>query len=294
MSSGTTTDAARRAQGILLMCLSMFLLPAVDGFAKHLSASYSPLMIGWVSSTFAALLVAPAAVAQHRRAIFPPTHKRWHLLRLAFLLAAGTLYYLAVARVPLATAISVYFINPIVAAVLAVLFLKERMTTPKLVSLALGIAGAMVILQPGRETDVGLLYALGAGVMFAGFMIVTRKVAGGATPYQTLAFQYLMTLVLLAPQTALIWTTPKLSDLWIFAAMGIFSVLCHILSILAFRRAEATTLAPLSYIELLGSVVIGYLAFGDVPGGPVILGAAMIVTAGLILLPRRTRPAVEA
>lgn len=286
MSEGSS-DAARRAQGILLMSLSMFVLPAVDGFAKHLSTAYSPLMIAWVANVFAVMVIVPIAVRQHGRAFVPPTHKGWHLLRVAFLMMAGTFYYLAIARLPLATAITVYFINPVVAAVLSVLFLGERMTLAKLASLALGITGAMIILQPGGETDIGLIYALASGVAFACFMVTTRKVAGTASPYQTMAFQFLAALVVLAPQTALNWMTPKLSDLWMFAAMAMFSLACHMLSILAFRRAEASTLAPLTYIELLGSVAIGYVFFGDLPGGLVILGAALIVGAGVILLPRR-------
>jgi drug/metabolite transporter (DMT)-like permease len=294
LSEGSGAEAARRAQGIVLMSLSMFLLPAVDGFAKHLSSLYSPLMIGWVSFCFSSAFMLPMAIRQHGRQIFPPSHLRWHLLRLAFLLMAGTLYCLAVSRVQLADAISVYFINPVVAAVLSVLFLGERMTAAKLVSLVLGIVGAMVILRPGSGgTDIGLLYALGSGVAFACFMVTTRKIAGGASPWQTVTFQYLVGLVLLAPQTFLHWTTPRLEHLWIFAAMAAFSVVCHMLSILAFRRAEASTLAPLTYIELLGSVVIGYLFFGDLPGGLVIVGAALIVAAGAILLPRRASPAPD-
>ena len=75
---------------------------------------------------FAALVIVPLAARRHGRDILPATHKGWHLLRVAFLMAAGTFYYLSIARLPLATAITVYFINPVVAAVLSVLFLKEH------------------------------------------------------------------------------------------------------------------------------------------------------------------------
>lgn len=100
--------------------------------------------------------------------------------------------------------------------------------------------------------------------------------------------------MLLAPQAALNWTAPAVEHLWLFAAMGTVGVATHILAVLAYRRAEASTLAPLSYLELLGSAAIGYLAFGDLPGGPVVLGAALIVGAGLILLRRAPAPAAEA
>ncbi|ACG79622.1 predicted permeases of the drug/metabolite transporter (DMT) superfamily [Phenylobacterium zucineum HLK1] len=283
-----TGGMSRRAQGVLMMALAMFIIPAVDGLAKHLSSTYSPLMIGWVSFAASACLVTPVAVRLHGLSLLPQTQRRLHLLRLVFLLAAATLYYMAIARIPLATAVSAYFIGPVVAALLAVVVLKERMTPAKLASLALGVGGAAIILQPGGGAiEPGLLLAFGSGVAYACFQVVTRKIAEGSSPFQTLAFQYLVGLFLLAPQAALNWTTPRVSDLWLFAAMGTFGVLAHVLSVLAFRRAEASTLAPLSYLELLGSAAIGYLAFGDVPGGPVLIGAALIVSAGALLLPRR-------
>jgi len=284
-----------RTQGVLLMSLAMLIIPAVDGLAKHLSAFYSPLMIGWCSFLAASVLVTPVAVRLHGRAIFPQTQRRLHLLRLVFLLAAATLYYVAVSRIPLATAVSAYFIGPIVASLLAVAVLGERFTPAKLISLALGVAGALVILQPGgAPPDPGLLFAFASGVAFACFQVTTRKIAGGSGPFQTLAFQYLAGLVLLAPQAALNWTTPALEHLWLFAGMATVGVASHVLAVLAYRRTEASTLAPLSYLELLGSTAIGWAAFGDLPGGPVVLGAALIVGAGLILLRRTPAPTAEA
>lgn len=291
MTTGGFHGLNGRTQGVLLMSAAMLIIPAVDGLAKHLSAFYSPLMIGWCSFLAASVLVTPVAVRKHGLAIFPPEHRRLHLLRLAFLLLAATLYYLAVARIPLATAVSAYFIGPIVASVLAVAVLGEKFTPAKLISLGLGVAGALVILQPGGAApDPGLLLAFASGFAFACFQVTTRKIAGGAGPFQTLAFQYLVGLVLLAPQAALAWTTPEPEHLWLFAAMGTIGVATHILAVLAYRRAEASTLAPLSYLELLGSTAIGFLVFGDLPGGPVILGAALIVGAGMILLPRKPTP----
>ncbi|WP_423351334.1 DMT family transporter [Phenylobacterium sp. VNQ135] len=276
------------------MSLAMLVIPGVDGLAKALSAHYSPLMIGWCSFFFASILVTPIAARLHGRKLFPQGQRGLHLLRVAFLLLSATLYYLAVARIPLADAVSAYFIGPIVASVLAVAVLGERFTAAKLVSLALGVAGALVILQPGgAPPDPGLLLAFASGVGFACFQVTTRKIAGGAAPFQTLAFQYLMGVVLLAPQAALNWTTPGLEHLPLFAAMAAIGVTTHVLAVLAYRRTEASTLAPLSYLELLGSTLIGWIFFHDLPGGPVVVGAALIVAAGLILL-RRAAPSPEA
>jgi drug/metabolite transporter (DMT)-like permease len=69
-------------------------------------------------------------------------------------------------------------------------------------------------------------------------------------------------------------------------ALGAFSAVSHLLSIAAFRFADASTLAPLVYVELIGAAFIGYFVFSEVPGTSTIVGAALIVAAGLVLLKR--------
>jgi drug/metabolite transporter (DMT)-like permease len=171
--------------------------------------------------------------------------------------------------------------------VLSVLILKERLTSWKLVSLALGFAGSLVILRPGASVEPGILLALAAGVAFAFYLVATRRAAQSSDPVKTLAFQCVVGAVLLTPQAVATWSTPAWNDLVFFAGLGLFSAISHMLSIAAFRVADASTLAPLVYIELPGATLIGYLAFGEVPGVTTIVGAALIVAAGLILI-RRT------
>ena len=159
------------------------------------------------------------------------------------------------------------------------------MTTRKALRLALGFAGSIVVLRPGGSMDPGILLALGSGVLFAFYLIATRHAAQDSDPIKTLAFQCVAGTVLLTPQAALSWSAPAGNDLLLFAGLGLFSAISHVLSIAAFRLADASTLAPLVYVELIGAAVIGYVAFGEVPGMPTVVGAGLIVAAGLMLLP---------
>jgi drug/metabolite transporter (DMT)-like permease len=276
-------------RGVWLMIAAMLAIPIVDGIAKHLTASYSPLFLNWVTHISATLIVLPIAAATHGRKLFPQRSRWLHLLRAALLVTAGTLFYQAIARIPLATAVSAYFVAPILAIPLSVLILKERMTLLKGVSLALGFIGSMVILRPGGALDVGLLFAFGSGVVFAFFMIVTRMIARDSDPLRMLAFQCAAGALLLTPQALVFWSPPQWSDAAFFAGLGVFAVASHLMSIAAYRIADASTLAPLVYIELIGATLIGYAVFGDVPDLPTMAGAACIVAAGLILL-RRSAP----
>jgi drug/metabolite transporter (DMT)-like permease len=283
MTSANSVGGAGSMKGIVLMTAAMLSIPLVDGLAKHLSAGYSPLFLGWARYAVASLIVVPVTAALHGARLFPAERRGSHVLRTVFLVSAMTLYFLAVARIPLATAVSAYFVGPVVAVGLSVAVLKERMTPRKALSLALGFGGSIVVLRPGGSMDPGILLALGAGVLFAFYLIATRSAAQDSDPVKTLAFQCVAGTLLLTPQAALSWSAPDGNDLLLFAGLGLFSAISHALSIVAFRLADASTLAPLVYVELIGAALIGYVAFGEIPGLPTIVGAGLIVAAGLIL-----------
>lgn len=279
-------SSSRQATGILLMTAAMVSIPLVDGIAKYLTAAHSPLFVGWARYAVAGLIVLPIAFLRNGRQIFPTERRASHLLRTFFLVLSMTLYFLALARIPLATAISAFFIGPIVAVVLSIFVLKERMTWPKIASLALGFVGAIIILRPGAELNPGILLAFGAGLCFGLYLIATRWASQSSDPIKTLAFQCVVGTLLLTPQAALTWTTPHWSEFGFFLCLGLFSAFSHMMSIAAFRFAEASLLAPLVYLELIGAALIGYYAFGEIPDAYTIIGAGFIIAAGLILLKR--------
>ncbi|MEQ1953712.1 DMT family transporter [Mesorhizobium sp. CN2-181] len=285
-----THSASETTRGIVLMIAGLLTVQLVDGMAKHLSATYSPLFISSARYAMASLIVLPIAFAMYGRKIFPTEQIGANLLRTVFIIGAMTCYFLAIARIPLATAISAYFVAPIVAVILSMLILKERMTTQKAIALVLGFLGSMIILQPGGAIEPGILLALGSGVFFACYMIASRRAAQGSEVVKMLAFQCVVGSLLLVPQGIAFWQTPALSDLPLFFLIGLLSTVSHMLTIYAFRLADASTLAPLIYVELLGAAVVGYLFFGDIPGLTTIFGAALIVIGGLALLRRRRAP----
>jgi drug/metabolite transporter (DMT)-like permease len=270
-----------------LMACAMLSIPLVDGLAKHLSGSYSPLFLAWARYAIASLIVLPIAVMVRAGSPLPKERRTTHLLRTVCLVIAMTLYFLAIAQIPLATAVSAYFVGPIVAVALSLLVLKERVTPRKLLSLGLGFAGALVILRPGAALEPGILLALGSGIFFAFYLIVTRQAAQVSDPLKTLVFQCVVGALLLTPQAIAFWSAPALGDLLLFAALGALSVLSHLLSIAAFRHAEASTLAPLVYLELIGAALVGYFAFNEPPEAMTLVGAVLIVAAGFLLLERR-------
>lgn len=279
-------DTSQTLKGVLLMVGAMLIIPLVDGIAKYLTADYSAVFIGWARYAFAAILALPLAALRHGRRIFPLERRAAHLMRTVFIILAMTLYFMAIATIPLATAATTALIGPIAAVVLSVIFLKEQLTLRKLVSLALGVAGSLVILGWNGSVELGVLYALGSGLSFGCYMVATRHASRDSDPIQTLAFQVFFGGLLLTPFVFFSWSTPAWGDLIFFAGIAVLSTLSHVMSITAFRFADASTLAPLVYVELIGVAIIGYFAFDEIPGWTTVIGAALIVAAGAILIRR--------
>ncbi|MGB3415842.1 MAG: DMT family transporter [Mesorhizobium sp.] len=272
--------------GIALMAAAMLLVPGVDGIAKTLSTAHSPLYISWARYAFASVFVLPWVLAQRGVHFLPREELPAHAMRTFFAAASMCFFFAAIAVSPIADVTSAYFVGPIVAAILSVLLLGEALTTRKIAALALGFIGAIIIVNPAGGIDAGLLLGVVAGVFFALYMIATRKTRA-SDPVSTLAFQCLFGAAILSPLAIWNWSLPSMGELGLLFLMGLISAACHFMTISAFRHAEASLLAPLSYLELIGATVIGYLVFGDLPGIRILIGAVLIVAGGLILVQRR-------
>ena len=268
------------------MIVAMMVIPLVDGIAKYLSGSYSPLYISWTRYFVGALIAFPVTLIIHKREALPKGQYLSQSARTIFLVGAMTCYFLAIARIPLADAIGAYFVAPIIATILSAIVLKESLNKRKVIAVVMGFVGALVIIQPGASVDIGMIYALIAGFLFACYVVATRKAATSSSPLATLNFQYLLGALLLLPFAISEWTIPDTDTLWLIGLMGLLSIVSHLLSITAFRFAQASTLSPLVYVELISTTLVGYIFFADFPTLLTWIGIAIIVASGLILIER--------
>lgn len=280
---------SHRVLGAALMALAMLTIPCADGIGKYLSGDHSPLFLGWARYAAGAAFIVPTAFVAGKGDRIPRQQVPLQLLRAIFLVGSVSLYYLAIARIPLADALGAYFIAPILATLLAAVFLKEVLNARRLVAVGIGFAGALLIAQPGVTMSSGMAYALAAGCCMACYIVATRAVARAAPPLPTLAFQYVSGGVLLLLPALLNWSTPTLEALLLILLMGFVSATSHLLVISAFRFAEASALSPLIYLELVGTTIFGLLVFGQLPSWVTWLGIGLVVAGGLGLIEPRQR-----
>lgn len=268
--------------GIAIMSVSMILFPISDGTIKLLSDNYPILLLNWERFVVASLIFVPFGLPAlwnrrlSRKEIFDLS------LRGVLNVLAISLFFLAIARVPLADALGAYFIAPVIAVVLAIWLLGEKVRGTQTVAIALGFAGALIVVRPTGSTDVGMFFAFGAGIFFALFLIITRRNANSVSVLVSLGIQCLVGLIILAPIAFYCWVPPEEGDFLLIALAGLVWAGAHLSAILAFKFATATTLAPIIYFEIFGGVLVGYMFFGDFPDVLTILGISVVIVAGLL------------
>lgn len=278
--------------GILLMVSAMQVVPVMDAIAKVLSDEYPVLQIVWARFFFHFLIVMPVVLYR-----YGPTGMRtdrpWlQTGRGLFLLVATITFFGAISYMPIADALAIVFFDAPIVVILSAVFLKERVSKDRWISIAIAFAGILIIVRPGFETfHWASVMAFATGVSFALYLFTTRMLSGSAPPLVTLAYQSLGGVVVMSLWVPFVWIDPSLKDLLLMITLGAVAALGHLLLIKAFDYAEASLLAPFSYTEMIMATLIGLAIFGDFPDAYTWVGMVMIIGVGVYLsLSRTNRP----
>ncbi|WP_093017698.1 DMT family transporter [Sphingobium sp. YR768] len=268
-------------------CAGVALFSIMDAAMKGLSLSiglYNALL--WRAITGTILGLALMLLTRQRwpaRAVL-----RLHLLRGTVVAAMASLFFWAIMRLPLAEAIALSFIAPLIALYLAALLLKERVGRQAIGASLLGLVGVGVILSGRLRGDydanalLGALAVLGSAVLFAWNLILQRQQAQRASPIEVAFFQHLVMLGVFgfgAPFWAMLPPAGAV-PLVLLAATLAFTSLAALAW--AYARAEAQRLIPVEYSAFIWAAIIGWLAFEEKVTPTTIAGTLLIVAACLI------------
>jgi S-adenosylmethionine uptake transporter len=223
---------------------------------------------------------------------------RLHLIRGAVSTVMGLLFFWGIARMPLAEAIALSFVAPLIALYLAAVLLKERVGRQAIMASLIGFAGVIVIVAnragEGSADLWGAAAIIGSALFYAYNIILMRQQALVAKPIEIAFFQNLTVLVLLALAAPFLAEVPAgrhLPALALSAALALGSML---LLAWAYARAEAQRLAPVEFTGLVWAALFGFLVFGEEVGLATILGAALIVTGCVLAARKEHVPAAQA
>ncbi len=304
---GYQADRPLRGVAFLLCGVSVFSLQ--DVIIKLLSATYPVHEVVFFRSAFALGPILLLAHLDGGLAALRTRRPGLHLARGLIVLQTYTLYYLALASLPLAEAVALFFSAPLFITALSVPLVGERVGLRRWLAVVGGFAGVLVILRPaGGAFDAAALLAAGAALTYACAVLLTRRMR--ATERGP-ALAFYPTLVFLAASAAIglglgdglavdgahpsvrflarAWTMPEWRDLALLAACGLVAAIGFYSVSQAYRLAEANVVAPFEYVALVWGTVWGYAVWHEVPDALAFAGAGLIVASGLYVVDREAR-----
>lgn len=278
----STTPSTFR--GMAFMLASAMSDTAMIATVHHLSSDIHPFEIAFFRLFFGFLILTPVFFRQG----FKPLRTRrlgLHALRGAVRVVSTLMGFTALSLIPLATFSALNFSGPLFGTLFAFLILNEVIRARRLTALAVGLAGALVILRPGLvEISPGALLAFGAAILWGAQMIVLKTIS--RTDSSLTATLYLS--IFVAPFALLaslpFWRTPSWEELAWLVAMGLFGSGRQLCMAQAVREADVSAVLPLDFTKLVWASIIGYLVFSEVPdvwawaGGIVIFAAVIYVS----------------
>ena len=271
--------------GVGFMLAAMAALPFIDVFAKILGEEGVPILqIVWARLSFGALVTLPLALHKVGVAGLLPRRPLYHGLRAGFLALATFSFFSALTYLPIADALAIFFIQPLIVTVLSAFVLKERVGPRRWAAVAIGFVGTLIIIRPGFvELNPGSLLALAAGGFLAIYFVMTRAISGQAPAIVTTFQTNIVGATLLSLVVPLIWLAPTPAQWAMFLALGAVANFGHFLVVRAYDYAEASLLAPLAYTEMIMATLVGWYFFGDFPDGWTFVGVAVLIGCALYI-----------
>ena len=262
------------------MC-AILAFACMNALAKGMALQYPIIMVVWaryLSQTVLTVLV----FNRNLKTIVKTKRIKIHLFRSALLFGATIFIFAGFANLSLAATMAIFQTAPLLVVILSVVFLSEVVGVKRWLSVVVGFVGALIIIQPGTDTFlIASIFPLLSALCYAGYAVSTRHLGTEEDPrtnffYTGLVGTIVSTLILF-PYLQKI----ELVDIIYFTLLGTIGGLGHYCLILALRKSEASLLAPFSYFDLIFSACLGMIFFTEYPTQSLILGATIIVGAGI-------------
>ena len=268
--------------GILFLIATAAVQACADGAAKYLAQSLPVIEISWLRyiSTVAAVLVALKVIGF--RDGLRTTRPGFQFVRGFLLVISGLVFLFALRSAPIVDVTATIFSAPLMVTALSIALLGERVGPRRWLAAIVGLAGVLIVMRPGSSVfNPALLWAVLAALLFAFGLVMTRKISGNERPIATMAYSAIIGLAVLTVVVPFAWVTPTWTEAAIALAVGLIYASSQWFTILAYRYADASVLAPYSYFQIVFIAAIGIVFFREVPDIWTVIGIAIIVASGL-------------
>lgn len=294
MTTAPLAGASRRwplsaiaQSGVFWMLVTAFFFVCVHATGKVLVDRYPLVQVVWGRYIFH-LILALIILAPHLAKFIRSGNLRLQILRSAFMLGSTTFFFAGVQFLPLTEANAINFLTPVLVVILAQPVLGERVGLQRWLGVAIGFAGAMIIIRPGSGLmDVAAGILILSALCNACYQLSTRWLGAIDVPQTTLLYTALVGSIGASAAVPFTWEPMDGEGWFLMALIGAFALIGHFALIRAYSLAPAPAIAPFSYTILLWSAVFGFLLFDQLPDFWTVLGAAIIVVGGIVILRAR-------
>lgn len=279
------SDHSRPGLGILLILSAGLLLSSQDALAKVLATAYPVLLVACLRYLAQCLLMLGLFAPRMGLGLVRTRRPLLQLARGASLVAVTLLFYSGLRYIPLGEATAVIFLAPLVVVVLSVFWLKEHVSLGVWLAVGAGLLGVLLIVRPGGAlfTPASLL-PLAAAFCFGFYQLITLRLSGTDHPATSNFLSALFGTLVTALLLPWVWQMPKPVDMLLMAALGGIAMTGHMLLTHAYRFASPASLAPFTYGQILIATLLGVLFFEHLPDGWAVLGMAVIILSGAVLV----------
>lgn len=282
------------SRGIALMILAILLFTAMDAAAKGLIQRYPAPQVIWArfaGQFILVLLILNIRTGPLLRTRFPGLH----LARSAFQFGATGLFFLSLGHIGLAEATALTDINPVLITLGAALFLGERLGPRRLAGVVAALIGALIIIRPGAGVfSPWALLPLGAAICYTGNALITRHIGAQESAWTSMLYASLFGTLAGAFALPFVWIPIPAADLAVFALVGLLGTGAQLCIIRSFSTTEASIVAPFAYLGIIFATGWGALLYDQWPDRWTVIGALVIVTAGVYVWHRETQAAKHA
>ncbi|WP_239494558.1 DMT family transporter [Roseovarius amoyensis] len=271
--------AANPLRGVFWMVVTGVLFVGVTALVKWLGTRIPAPEAAFLRFLFGLFILLPVLRPLLR---MRPSKRIWTLfcVRGAVHTVGVSLWFFAMARIPIADVTAMNYLSPVYVTLGAALFLGERLAARRLLAVVAALVGAVIILRPGfREVEPGHLAMLFAAFFLGASYLIAKRLTQECSPVQVVAMLSVTVAIGLAPLAVMNWVTPSLGQLGILAAVALLGTAGHYTMTLAFRAAPLALTQPVTFLQLVWAVVLGALVFGEPIDLWVVLGGTMIVMA---------------
>lgn len=282
------------ARGIALKLISVVVFMAMTALIKATADAVPPGEAIFFRSLFALpIVIAMLAWTGHLHDGLKIVNRRAHMLRGAVGATAMALVFFALGHIPLPEVVAIFFATPIFVTLLAAVLLGERLRIYRMGAIALGLAGVLIIMSPrilAAEEATSDLKTIAAVAVFVGAFcaalahVYVRKLMATDSVASVSFWFAVLTTALSLLSLPFGWVVPSWEVTGLLILAGLLGGIAQIFVTSAYKYAEAAVVAPFDYSQIVFALLVGYFVFGELPTEVTLIGAALTIAAGLLII----------